>query len=148
MPVDTQPVDIIGQDIPFGGYCHQIKPEDDPELTRTGPGTPCGEYFRKFWHPIGLLTDLPLTVRILGEDPVVSRDKTGHVGVLHRHCSHQDTSLEYGIIVERGLRCCYHGWLFDKDGSILETPGEPPNSHLKESFRHGAFPAEEHYGLA
>ena len=136
--------------VPFGGYYQQQPPEDDPELTRTGPGTSCGEYFRKFWHPICLseeLTDLPLVVRILGEDLVVFRDKSGRIGVLHRHCSHRGTSLEYGIVSEHGIRCCYHGWLFDVEGTILETPGEPPDSRLRESIRHGAYPAKERYGL-
>ena len=69
------------------------------------------------------------------------------VGVLHRHCCHRGTSLEYGIVSERGIRCCYHGWLFDTDGTILETPGEPPDSKMKDSFRHGAYPAREYEGL-
>ena len=144
------PPDDSTVNAPFGGYYHQRPPEDDSELTRTGPGTPCGEYFRKFWHPICLseeLTDLPLAVRILGEDLVVFRDKSGHIGVLHRHCSHRGTSLEYGIVSEQGIRCCYHGWLFDVDGTILETPGEPPDSRLRDSIRHGAYPAEERYGV-
>ena len=45
------------------------------------------------------------------------------------------------------MRCCYHGWLFDADGTILDTPGEPPNSKLKDRFRHGAYPAREEGGL-
>ena len=89
------------------------------ELTHVGPGTPCGEYLRRFWHPVALssqLKDLPLAIRILGEDLVAFRDLAGDVGVLHRQCSHRRTSLEYGVIAEHGIRCCYHGWLFDIDG--------------------------------
>ena len=67
--------------------------------------------------------------------------------MLHKHCSHRGTSLEYGIVAEHGIRCCYHGWLFDVDGRILETPGEPPESKLKESLYHGAYPAIEYSGL-
>ena len=134
----------------FAGYFNRDIPREDRELTHIAPNTPMGEMFRQTWQPICLahqLTDLPLALRNLGEDLVAYRDRAGRVGVLHRHCSHRGTSLEYGIVSERGLRCCYHGWLFDADGTILETPGEPPDSKLKSSFRHGAYPAIEHQGL-
>ena len=126
---------------PYNGYYHRETPREDAELTHIGPGTPGGELMRRFWQPVCLsqqLSDLPLAIRILGEDLVVFRDKAGQVGLLHRLCSHRGTSLEFGIVSEHGIRCCYHGWLFDVDGRILETPGEPPNSKLKESFVHGA----------
>ena len=136
---------------PYGGYFSAGQPiNHDQELLETGPGTRAGEYLRRFWHPICLsseLTDLPLAVRHMGEDLVAFRDKSGRVGVLHRHCSHRGTSLEFGILSERGIRCCYHGWLFDIDGTILETPGEPSASRLKSSFRHGSYPALDHHGL-
>ena len=109
-----------------------------------------GEFMRRFWQPVCLsseLTDLPHAIRILGEDLVAFRDKRGQIGVLHRHCSHRGTSLEYGIVSERGIRCCYHGWLYDVDGTVLETPGEPSGSKMKDTLRHGAYPAREYKGL-
>ena len=135
---------------PYAGY-HQPKGiEEDAELTHIGPNTPCGEYLRRYWQPICLteqLTDLPVALTIMGEDLVAFRDKSGQIGVMNRHCSHRGTSLEYGIVAERGIRCCYHGWLFDVDGTILETPGEPPDSRLKDSFVHGAYPTHDFKGL-
>ncbi len=138
-----------GDNAYVGDYRRNV-PGEDAELTHVGPNTPCGEFMRRYWHPVALssdVSDLPLAVRILGEDLVVFRDKANRVGVLHRHCSHRGTSLEYGIPSDQGIRCCYHGWLFDVDGRILETPGEPPDSRLKDSFVHGAYPAEERHGL-
>ena len=135
---------------PYSGYHLRDVPESDPEITQTGPGSAMGEFMRRFWQPVCLsseIKDLPHAIRILGEDLVAFRDKRGEVGVLHRHCSHRGTSLEYGIVSERGIRCCYHGWLFDTDGTILETPGEPPDSRMKDTFRHGAYPAREYEGL-
>jgi hypothetical protein len=55
--------------------------------------------------------------------------------------------LEFGLISERGIRCCYHGWLFDVDGTILETPGEPATSTLKDRLYHGAYPTHEQNGI-
>jgi nitrite reductase/ring-hydroxylating ferredoxin subunit len=118
------------------------------------PGTPCGEYLRRYWQPFMLaseLRDLPLAVRLLGEDLVVFRDGSGRLGLLHRHCAHRGTSLEFGIPAERGIRCCYHGWQFDVDGTILDTPGEPPASRIasriKQNFSQGAYRVRELHGL-
>ena len=134
----------------FDGYHLRDVPPPDPELTHVGPGTPCGEYLRRFWQPVAFVRELgetPLRARILGEDLVVFRDRGGRTGVLHLHCAHRGTSLEYGIPLERGLRCCYHGWVFDVDGRCLETPGEPAGSRLCERVWQGAYPTHELAGL-
>jgi nitrite reductase/ring-hydroxylating ferredoxin subunit len=134
----------------YSAYHHRQRPTDDEELTRIGPDTPCGEYLRRFWQPIILtneLRDLPQRIRILGEDLVTFRDRRGAIGLLELHCPHRGTSLEFGLIGEMGIRCCYHGWLFDIDGRILETPGEPADSTLKDRLFHGAYPVHEHAGL-
>jgi phenylpropionate dioxygenase-like ring-hydroxylating dioxygenase large terminal subunit len=134
----------------YSAYYHRERPAADEELTRVGPGTPCGEYLRRFWQPVILseeLGDLPRRLCILGEDLVAFRDRTGVVGLLELHCPHRGTSLEFGLIGERGIRCCYHGWLFDVDGTILETPGEPSDSTLKDRLFHGAYPVREYQGL-
>ena len=80
-----------------------------------------------------------------GEDLVAFRDKSGAVGLLELHCPHRGTSLEFGLVSEKGIRCCYHGWRFDVDGKILE--GEPPDSTLKDRLYHGAYPVHEYCGL-
>jgi nitrite reductase/ring-hydroxylating ferredoxin subunit len=136
--------------IPYGGYYHRPQRDEDTLLTRVGPGTPGGEYLRRYWHPFLLaseLKDLPVAVRLLGEDLVVFRDHSKRVGLLHRHCAHRGTSLEFGIPQERGIRCCYHGWHFDIDGTILDTPAEPPTSKIKSNFSQGAYPVVEMNGL-
>ena len=136
--------------IPFGGYLHRDVPLEDAELTHVGPGTPCGEWLRRFWHPVLLadkLKDLPVAIRILGEDLVLFRDRSSQAGLLELHCSHRGTSLEFGQIEERGIRCCYHAWLYDVDGRLLETPGEPAESTLKDRLYHGAYPTHEYKGL-
>jgi nitrite reductase/ring-hydroxylating ferredoxin subunit len=134
----------------YRAYDHRARPEEDAELTHVGPGTPCGEYLRHFWQPVITaeeLQDLPRRLRIMGEDLVAFRDKSGAVGLLELHCPHRGTSLEFGLVSEKGIRCCYHGWCFDVDGKLLETPGEPPESTLKDRLYHGAYPAHEYCGL-
>ena len=134
----------------YGGYFHRDIPPEDTELTHVGSGTPGGEYLRRFWQPVCFsddLKDLPLKVRMLGEDLVAYRDKRGTVGLLELHCPHRGTSLEFGLVGEDGIRCCYHGWLFGADGQILETPGEPADSTLKDKLWHGAYPVHEYGGV-
>ena len=135
---------------PYSGYQNRPPQGDDPLLTRVGPGTPGGEYLRRYWHPFMLaseLGDLPVALKLLGEDLVVFRDKSGRLGLLHKHCAHRGASLEFGIIGDRGIRCCYHGWHFDVDGTILDTPAEPPTSRIRQNFCQGAYHVREEHGL-
>jgi nitrite reductase/ring-hydroxylating ferredoxin subunit len=134
----------------YGGYFHRHAPDEDAELTHVGPETPCGEYLRRFWQPVCFsdeLGDLPRRIKILGEELVVFRTRAGAAGLLELHCPHRGASLEFGLLDAQGIRCCYHGWLFGTDGAILETPGEPADSTLKERLCHGAYPVHEANGI-
>lgn len=125
-------------------------PEPDPQLTRVGLGTPCGELMRRYWQPVCVsadLTDLPKPVRILGEDLIAFRDGRGRAGLLFFRCSHRGASLEYGRVEERGLRCCYHGWLYDVEGSVLEMPLEPAKNPFLKQIQHPCYPVREFGGL-
>ena len=137
-------------DQPYSAYFSNRSTAVVEDLTRVGKGTPCGEYMRRFWQPVALsseLTEVPVASRILGEDLVVFRDGLGRVGVLERRCCHRGASLEFAKIAERGIQCCYHGWHFDIDGTILDTPAEPATSRVKERLCQGAYPAREYQGL-
>src|SRR5438093_5512998 len=134
----------------YGGYFHRGVPAEDGELTHVGPDTPGGEYLRRFWQPVCFsddLRDVPVRLTILGEELVAFRDLQGNVGLLELHCAHRGTSLEFGLVAERGIRCCYHGWLFGPDGAVLETPGEPAHSTLKDRLCQGAYPTHEYNGV-
>ena len=100
----------------------------DKELTQVGPGTPGGEYLRRFWHPIAFtddLEDVPVRTRVLCEDLALFKDKSGRIGLLALNCSHRGTSLEFGIIQDRGIMCCYHGWVIDVNGLAPVPPSYP-----------------------
>ncbi len=136
----------------FAGYETRLSDQPDAELTQVGPGTPCGDYLRRFWHPVFLardLKDLPVALKILGEELVLFRDLSGKLGLVHQRCPHRLASLEYGKCEQRGIRCCYHGWHFDTDGTLLDAPGQPPhlNERLKRRIRLGAYPVVEYKGL-
>jgi 5,5'-dehydrodivanillate O-demethylase oxygenase subunit len=124
--------------------------QENELLTHVGPGTPAGEMMRRYWWPVQFsdyIKDKPVKVRLMGEDFVVFRDGSGKVGMLDLLCCHRLTSLEYGRVEQDGIRCCYHGWLFDADGKCLQQPAERPDSTYKDKVRQGAYPAQDLAGF-
>jgi phenylpropionate dioxygenase-like ring-hydroxylating dioxygenase large terminal subunit len=126
--------------------------EQNDQLTQTGPGTPCGALFRQYWLPVALCEEVPpggapVPLRILTEDLVLFRGEDGSLGLLGLLCPHRCADLSYGRIEDGGLRCLYHGWLFDKAGRCLDQPAEPENSTYKDEIRHTAYPVVEKAGV-
>lgn len=124
--------------------------EENEMLTRVGKGTPGGEMLRRYWHPIGFSNEVknrPVKRRLLGEDLVLFRDDKGRAGLLALYCMHRGTSLEFGHVEDGGLRCCYHGWLYDVEGKILDTPGEPADSTFRQRVRQPAYKVQELAGI-
>lgn len=125
--------------------------EENELLTQTGPGTPCGNLMRRYWHPVALASDLkgdtPLPVKILGEELVLFRDDQGKLGLIGMYCPHRCVDLSYGRVEDGGLRCLYHGWLFDRHGRCLDQPAEPEDSKLKDRIKHTAYPCREAAGV-
>ncbi len=130
-----------------------LTPEENDLLTRTGPGTPMGQVMRRYWLPALLSDELPapdcppVRVKLLGEDLVAFRDSNGRVGLLDEYCTHRRASLFFGRNEECGLRCIYHGWKYDVDGRILETPVEPETSMIRHHVRQTAYPCREVNGV-
>ena len=123
-------------------------------LVRVGPGTPMGELMRRYWQPVAvtaMFDENPVRkIRLLGEDLTLFRSKAGEYGLVGDRCPHRCLSTEYGIPDARGLRCAYHGWLFDPSGACLEQPFEArtnPESHFYEKVRIKAYPVQELGGL-
>jgi phenylpropionate dioxygenase-like ring-hydroxylating dioxygenase large terminal subunit len=125
-------------------------PPPDYELTCVEPGSPMGELLRRYWQPVCTsdeLRDLPKKVKLLCEELVVFRDKKGRVGALEPHCSHRGTSLEWGRVEEEGLRCCYHGWLYNTQGQCIDMPCETEEFRERMDVWHPAYPTIEYGGL-
>ncbi len=138
---------IIGEDTAYA-----MPPSSHrKELTEVGRGTPMGELMRRYWHPVATIKDatsIPKRIRMLGEDLVLFRDGQGRPGLVYARCAHRGTTLYYGKVEERGIRCCYHGWLFDVEGRCLEQPCEPElGIKHRNGVRQPWYPVREHYGL-
>ena len=129
-----------------------LSAEQNDRLTHTGPGTPAGRLMRCYWQPAALVDELsgqrPVKpVRLLGESLVVFRDRRGRYGLMERSCPHRGTDLAFGRLEEGGLRCSFHGWLFDVAGQCLETPAEPEDSRMHANIRQKAYRVVEKSGI-
>lgn len=123
----------------------------DDEIIQVDRGTPTGEMLRRYWHPIAVadeVGDLPESVRVLGEDLVLFKTPDERFGLVYPRCIHRGTELIYGRVEDRGIRCCYHGWLFDCEGNCIERPCEPPELQTPPAhYRQPWYPVQVKYGL-
>jgi nitrite reductase/ring-hydroxylating ferredoxin subunit len=126
--------------------------EQNELMTKTGPGAPAGALLRCYWQPAALTDELmgdrPLkAIRLLGQDVVLFRDDNGVLGMIDRDCPHRGADLAFGRIENGGLRCLFHGWLFDVTGKCVETPAEPEGSTLCDRVRQRSYPVCERNGI-
>jgi len=125
--------------------------KENERLTRVGPGTPMGDLMRRYWQPIAAaveLDDNPVKqVKLLGESLVLFRGRKGQLGLIGDTCAHRRISMLYGIPEEEGLRCPYHGWLYNETGQCIEMPAEAPDSTFPSRVKITGYPVEEMAGL-
>lgn len=131
-----------------------LSEEQNRTLTEVGAGTRMGELLRRYWMPIAAVAELddqPIKpVRLMGEDLVLYKDAMGQYGLVDRHCGHRRADLSCGWIEDRGLRCHYHGWLWDHTGRCLQQPFEEiahPEARFKDRVRIKAYAVEAKAGL-
>ncbi|MFT5138943.1 MAG: 5,5'-dehydrodivanillate O-demethylase [Rhodothermales bacterium] len=132
-----------------------LSAEKNQILTEVGPDKPMGQLLRRYWHPIGAAAELiekaTKPIRLMGEDLVVYKDLSGNFGLVHRRCAHRGADLAYGTVEKCGLRCLYHGWLYDSDGQCIAQPYEdmvsPKGRHKKNVRLKAAYPVQEKSGL-
>ena len=136
-------------------------------FTQVGPGTPMGNLLRRYWMPIGAVSEFDdfvesrttlenavrssvRPVRLLGEDLTLYKDLGGNYGLVDRHCPHRRADMSYGFVEQCGLRCNYHGWLFDHEGRCTAQPYEDvaqPEARFKDKVGIKAYPVEAKAGL-
>src|SRR6266700_707850 len=125
--------------------------EENATLTRVGPNTPIGRLLRWYWHPIAAATQLdenPVRrVKLLDESLVLYRDRRNRLGLVSESCAHRRVNLVFGIPELEGLRCPYHGWLYDETGQCLEMPAEAGDSSFPSRVKIDAYPVQELAGL-
>jgi phenylpropionate dioxygenase-like ring-hydroxylating dioxygenase large terminal subunit len=122
-------------------------------LVQTGPGTPMGDLFRRYWIPAMYASELPqpdsdpVRITLLGERLLAFRDSDGALGLIQEFCPHRGVSLFFGRNEECGIRCSYHGWKFDVAGRCVDMPSEPDESSFKDKVRLTAYDLIEQGGV-
>src|SRR5438270_2822115 len=112
-----------------------------------------GNFMREYWVPALLSSEVstpdsdPLRVLLLGEQLIAFRDTNGRVGLMQHNCPHRGASLFFGRNEEAGLRCVYHGWKFDVDGTCVDMPNEPAESDFRTKVKAVAYPTQERGGV-
>jgi len=143
----------------MGNGAGEVRQEQNRDLTKVGPSTPIGALFRHYWQPVALLAELekrnPLTAKVLGETLCLFRDAGGRIGLIDDRCAHRGTSLSAGDpliqtsgrIDERGLRCCYHGWLYDITGQCRDQPAEGDGGRFASKVKIASYPVRDYGGM-
>jgi phenylpropionate dioxygenase-like ring-hydroxylating dioxygenase large terminal subunit len=130
-----------------------LKRKQNQLLTRTGPGTPMGRLFRRYWLPALLASELPepdcppVKVKLLSEQLIAFRDTQNRLGLIDEFCAHRGASLWLGRNEEDGLRCAYHGWKYDVTGQCVEIPSAPDNPKLCKRMKLKSYPLVERGGV-
>ncbi len=130
-----------------------LKKEQNDLLTRTGPGAPMGQLFRRSWLPALLAEELPepecppVRVKVLSERLLAWRDTEGRYALTDEFCAHRGVSLWFGRNEEHGLRCSYHGWKYDHTGQCVEVPSEPAESGFCEKIKLASYSLVERGGV-
>ncbi len=123
--------------------------EQNDFLTQTGPGTPMGDLFRRYWIPALMSKELPepdcppVRVKLLSERLLAFRDTQGRIGLMDEFCAHRGVSLWFGRNEENGLRCPYHGWKYDVTGQCIDVPSEPEESGYCKKIKLKSYPCVE-----
>lgn len=126
--------------------------EQNRRVTLTGAAEPAGALLRSYWQPAALTEEFapgrPLVpVRLMGEDLVAFRADDGSYRLTAARCPHRGADLRFARLEDGGIRCAFHGWLFDGKGNCLEQPAEPPGSDFHASVRMAAYPCRERNGV-
>lgn len=70
------------------------------------------------------IKDKPVARTILGRAMVLFKIPGGQFAALEDRCCHKELPLSMGSIEDKGLRCGYHGLLFNAEGQCIEIPGQ------------------------
>ena len=129
-----------------------LSAEQNQLVTLTGSDQPAGALMRRYWQPAALTEEFSeahpvVPVRLMGENLVAFRTDGGEYRLMAARCPHRGADLRFGRLEDGGIRCPFHGWLFDGKGNCLEQPAEPAGSGFHTKIRTAGFPCREKNGV-
>lgn len=111
----------------------------DPMSSSTTPSKPPSTFPLDQWYVAALgweLKDRPIARTLLGHAVVLFRTQEGQIAALEDRCCHRALPLSQGTLDACGIRCGYHGLLFNSQGQCIEIPGQTkiPGKARVEAF--------------
>ena len=103
---------------------------------------------RRFWYavmPVDHLKDGPRPFTLLGEPIVLFLDAKGEPAALEDRCCHRTAKLSKGWCKDGNIVCGYHGWEYDRDGTLVMIPQFPFEQPIPEA-KARSFRAKTRYG--
>jgi nitrite reductase/ring-hydroxylating ferredoxin subunit len=73
------------------------------------------------------------------------RGMDGTLRCVENRCAHRNLKLSLGSVEGCNLRCAYHGWAYDGDGSLVDMPHNDFGKKLKVQL--ASFPVSERFGM-
>ena len=104
-------------------------------------------YLRNAWYVAALSGDIDRALkplRILGENVVFYRTKSGRPVALEDACPHRKLPLSRGFLKEDEVQCGYHGLTFNSTGKCVAAPTQdriPPSALVR------SYPVTDKWGL-
>jgi phenylpropionate dioxygenase-like ring-hydroxylating dioxygenase large terminal subunit len=100
------------------------------------------------WYPLAWSSELKpgkvLAAQFADQPIVLVRPHGSPVFALEDRCAHRQIPLSKGEVAGCTVRCCYHGWAYDRSGSCVDVPylgkGKLPNGVR-------SYPCREQDGL-
>lgn len=83
------------------------------------------------------------SLNLLGRELAIFRGADGKVVALDAYCPHMGAHLAEGKVDGDGLRCFFHNWRFEQDGTCSDVPCAKGPVHTSVD----SWPTEEAYGL-
>lgn len=89
----------------------------------------------------------PLRITRLNESLALWRDKEGNVCCIADKCCHRGASLACGVVIDGKLECPFHGFIYDKSGTVTSIPANGKNTPVPKTMKVDSYRTFEDYGL-
>ncbi|MGV0654431.1 Rieske 2Fe-2S domain-containing protein [Mycolicibacterium thermoresistibile] len=102
---------------------------DRPVMPRSGSSAQLPSALPTGWFQVAWSADIGeravVPLHYFGRDLVAFRAADGKVNVLDAYCQHLGANLAHGgCVVDDGIQCPFHGWVWDGEGRNVSIPYE------------------------
>lgn len=104
---------------------------------------------KRFWYPVmplaSLSADQPQPFQLLGQRIVLWLEAEGKPAAINDRCCHRSAQLSKGKVINGYVRCPYHGWSYNAEGTCVNVPQLNEQS-IPRTYQVSSYPCQERYG--